>query len=166
MHQSCMQVTRPCTYICISLHFTMSSSSRRQCHDSSLLSQYVHKSSSINISLNISTATKMPDCMCRARSYSLGHLSWVSCSCLPWKPATGSTPIGGSAAPPRQSPPNPVQRMQAHAMLSMSHQLMLLLLLLLLLPPLLLLLLVSKIVLSGQCHKQSATRNKYLVSTV
>lgn len=147
MHQSCMQVTRPCTYICISLHFTMSSSSRRQCHDSSLLSQYVHKSSSINISLNISTATKMPDCMCRARSYSLGHLSWVSCSCLPWKPATGSTPIGGSAATPRHPPPTPVQRMQAHAMLSMNHQLILLLLLLL----------VSNFVLSGTCHKQSAT---------
>lgn len=93
--------------------------------------------------------------VCRARSYSSGHLSWVSCSCLPWKPATGSIPIGGLAAPPQHPPPTPVQRMQAHAMLSKNRQLMLLLLLLLLLQ--LLLLLVSRCMLSVMCHKQSAT---------
>ena len=95
----------------------------------------------------------MLECMCRARSYSSDHSSWASCSCLPWKPATGSTPKGVSAAPPGHPPPNPVQRMQAHAMLSMNHQLMLVLLLLLLLP----MLLVSRCILSGVCHKQSAT---------
>lgn len=136
---------------CIALDFTLRSSSCRQCHDSLLHSQCVSTSSSVQI---IYMATKMLECMCRARSYSSGHLSWVSCSCLPWKPATGSTPIGGSAAPPRHPPLNPVQRMQAHVMLSMNHQLMLLLLLLLLL------LLVSRFILSGPCHKQSATRTQ------
>ena len=133
------------------MHFTMRSSSCRQCHDSLLHSQSVGNSSSTKI---IHVATNiMLERMCRARSYSLGHLSWVSCSCPLWKPATGSTPTEGSAAPPRHPRPYPVQRMQPHAVLSMNHQLMLALLLLLLL----LLLLVSRCILSGMRHKQSAT---------